>query len=215
MRLLKFLPLLLLTNCASFSDKALHFAETDLSHNTLGNLNGRYLINANRITDDYGNTLKNHTDASDLYTSIIPSYSIKNSNFTSKYLVQLKVISANEISVSLLENDSIIKCSVIKGKLKKDGYYYLKNTLFISDGIPFFFGHYECRRTRITLTDESVLFVNKAFSWNGAFFFLMAGESYNVGLEFDKIDTQIQESDTCANYNIKEVKNRLKRESKK
>jgi hypothetical protein len=86
--------------------------------------------------------------------------------------------------------DKIIFDSInIKGKIKKNGFYYLANSKVRYNGIPYLLGGYQQTKVRLGLSSKGELIVNKAYESAGALlFFMWAGEQYNTCYLFEKLE---------------------------
>ena len=76
----------------------------------------------------------------------------------------------------------------IKGKIKKNGFYYLDNSKVYCHGVPYLLGGCQQMKIRIGLSNKGDLIVNQAYESSGALlFFFWAGEQFNTCYFFKKL----------------------------
>ena len=86
------------------------------------------------------------------------------------YQFELKVLNKNRIQINYLENDKTFRERIIRGKLKKDGYFYLKNKNIRFWGIPYLAGAIHINKIRLSKTDSRNLIFDLTHHQSGAFF---------------------------------------------
>lgn len=91
---------------------------------------------------------------------------------TKTYQFELMVLDASKIRVSYLENNLVMRVRNIKGKLKSDGYFYLKNKNIGCAMIPYLFGAINFHRTRITINNDGDLVADVVHHNSGALLFI-------------------------------------------
>ncbi len=120
-----------------------------------------------------------------LVFSKLDSLELRNS--TKKFA--LRFIDTEHIEISYLINDVVKSSEIIKGRIKKNGLFYLDNKYFKSNGIPYLWGGIDVKKRRIGLSESGNLIFNGAYCREGALLFLFAaGTSYNNAYEIEKIN---------------------------
>ena len=135
--------------------------------NTLEGLNGKYSINA--LNEDskvkkywmYNNFL-NELDRK----LLIDTFHI-DSNKT--YKVKLEVLNKHELKIDYLENDKSIRERILKIRLRKDGYLYLKNKNIGFILVPYLAGALDIKKTRLSTTVDGDLIFDVVNHRSGAF----------------------------------------------
>ncbi|WP_353779867.1 hypothetical protein [Winogradskyella sp. 3972H.M.0a.05] len=182
------------TSCGvSFSKKEFRKDYVKLTESNINQLNGEYLFYPSKR---YGKPSKNKR-ASDiryanLYQEIVnESYNNKKQFDSARsdrnvYKVKLDLINKQLIKLQVYENDSIIRDTMLVGKLKK-GMFYLDNKYFKCHGVPYIFGGCQSSKRRIGLSKNKTLIVNEAASNEGALLIVLAaGYSYNASYEYSR-----------------------------
>jgi hypothetical protein len=105
---------------------------------------------------------------------------------TSKYSMTL-ICKKEEILFKYFSDTTLIETKVIKGKLNKNGFYYLDNSKIICHGIPYLLGGCKQTKLRLGLSTNGDLIINQAYKTSGAFmFFFWSGEQFNSCYFFKK-----------------------------
>ncbi|WP_196894355.1 hypothetical protein [Aureivirga marina] len=152
------LPFLFLS-CGIFKEE--YDSHLKLTENNIENLNGTFYTDA---IDEKINRIKHpNLDAK------------KELNF------EIKILNHKKIKLNFLDENTIVKSQVLKYKLKKNGFLYLKNKNFKLTGIPFLIGGFDVKKVRLTLDKEKKLILNDL----NKSFFLMGGVYY--GYRYEKI----------------------------
>lgn len=106
-----------------------------------------------------------------------------------RYHFELKCLNHKSIKISYLENDKVFRERTLKGKFKKDGYFYLKNknTGFLL--IPYLFGAIDIKRTRIILSTNENLIFDASNHRSGAalLFVFLDGRTWKYRDEYKKL----------------------------
>jgi hypothetical protein len=92
---------------------------------------------------------------------------------TSTRKFQLEIINKNHLQVKYVKDEKIIRTRIIKTKLEKDGYLYLKNKNVGFILIPYLAGAIDVKKTRMTLSEKGDLLFDVAHYHGGAFFFFI------------------------------------------
>lgn len=194
-----FLLLLLsvsLSNCASFSNKDFKNEYRKITKSEINSLNGKYSFFPIKKFDK-----KNGNSNYEISKNIINSYSYTTNdilkfedqdsiqNIHTLYSVELKITNDTELNIELFKNNYSVKKQQIKGKLKKDGLFYLDNKYQKCTGIPYLFGGCSNNKRRIAISKSNTLMINEAVDNTGALLFLFwAGPSYNSTYEFKRLE---------------------------
>lgn len=93
---------------------------------------------------------------------------------TNKYeWVVLKVIDDKHLEFSFRGFGGNPKVVLTRFMLRKNGLIFLKNAYFHLNGLPYIFGDYQVKRTRIGQTKEGALLVNGTIINEGAVLFIL------------------------------------------
>jgi len=150
-------------NCASFDKKVIN--PNPLNKEKLSELNGRYGIVHNKFDSILNHRKEGYNKQIWNYNNFITEIDRKlirdtlNLDTLKTYAFDLKILSPKRIKIDYIENGKIIKKRILKTKLKRDGYLYLrnKNTQFML--VPFLAGAIDIKRTRLTKSDaENLIF---------------------------------------------------------
>ena len=139
---------LYISSCASFSKDIISTNLKPHTYSEFKQIDGKYRIYA--VSDSL---------RTNIYENLVgvwwnsEKYKL-DLDFNNKYFAKLKLISENELKLSIYENEIEIKREVVKGKLK-NGMFYLKQNLSIS-GLPYFFGTFTNDKKRIILKNNSI-----------------------------------------------------------
>ena len=177
--------ILILQSCASFQKK----------------LSNPYLLNEKKLTTLNGTYDALNIEADTIskinwsYTSFFNEMDRKSFNPSIKldtlkhYKFELKVLSNKRIKVRYLENNNKIGEKIIKGRLKKDGYFYLKNRNIKFWGIPYLAGALHINKTRFSKTNKGNLIFDLAHHQSGAFllFIFPGGANWDYRNTYKKI----------------------------
>ncbi|MFC0605863.1 hypothetical protein [Winogradskyella pulchriflava] len=106
------------------------------------------------------------------------------------YKFGLKVLNKKKIRISYIENDTIFRERMLKAKLKKDGFLYLKNknTGFLL--VPYIAGAIDIKRTRLSKSEDGNLIFDYSHHRSGAFLIIafLDGRTWKNRLEYKRIE---------------------------
>lgn len=189
---------LVLSNCASFSNKDFKGEYSKIKETDLFSINGKYSFypvkkydQKNENSDLDLESLKKYTNSYNFITNEHLKFEQIDSisNTISDYYIELKLNNDTELNVELFKNNFSLNKQQIKGILKKDGMFYLDNKYLKCNGIPYLIGGCNNNKRRITLSKNHNLIINAAFDNTGALlFFFWAGQSHNSTYEFQRLE---------------------------
>ena len=171
---------LCISSCASFSKDIISTNLKPSNYSEFKQIEGKYrfyAISDSLMTNIYENLVGIWWN-SEKYKLDLDS--------NNKYFAELKLISENELKLSVYENEVEIKSEVIKGKLK-NGMFYLKQNLSIS-GLPYLFGTFTNDKKRIILTNNSIFIERIKHEFGAVVVIFTAGFKNTKTLEFKKIE---------------------------
>ncbi len=159
-----------------------------LSANTLTVLNGTYTIkstNADSVSKKYWmyNNFLTEIDRK-ILSDTLKIDSLKSYSFS------LTILSNKLCKISYLENNMIIRERLLKTKLKRDGYLYLKNKNVAFIFVPYLAGALDIKKTRLTKSLNGDLIFDVVSHRSGAFLVVMFldGRTWNYRNEYNKIN---------------------------
>ncbi|OBX26445.1 hypothetical protein A9996_05275 [Gelidibacter algens] len=141
---------IIIQSCASFDKKLIN--PNSLNKRNLTELNGRYGI----VHLEFDSISKEYKKQIWTYNNFFKEIDRKLIKDTLKldslktYTFNLKVISPKKIKIDYIENGKIFKERILKTKLKKDGYLYLKNKNVQFLLVPYIAGALDVKKTRFT-----------------------------------------------------------------
>jgi len=155
-------------SCATFKSSPNEISTLERSNLEL--LNGRYEISSSEHLEkfksfDYHNFLR-EIDRKILKDTL-------DIDSTKHNQVELNVLNSRRLEVKYLEDDKVIRRRIIKIKLKKDGYLYLKNKNIGFSLIPYLFGRLDVKRTRVTINENDNLVLDVSHFRGGAVFLII------------------------------------------
>lgn len=185
-----FTIILLLSSCASFSDKIVKENKQALSENDLSKMEGKFELFPDLKYDEKGN--EQGIDSQESKARYNLNYFVKSQKkeyvFSNSYIVEVKLLDKKRLQFITKKEDSIIENVELAGKLK-NGFFYLDNKYLKRNGIPYLAGGYDNHKTRIGLSKDDGLLVNYAYDNSGAILFMFwAGSSYNLGYHYKRIE---------------------------
>ncbi len=160
---------MIIQSCASFQENVIN--PNLLTEKNISELNGKY-----KILNIEADSIKNKYWASNNFFTELESKISPISDkldYLKTYHFEINVLSKKRIQINYIENDKIYRKRVIKGKLKKDGYFYLKNKNVKLWGIPYLAGAIHINKTRISKTDNGNLIFDLTHHQSGAFLLLV------------------------------------------
>lgn len=153
-----------LQNCVSFEKNLTN--NFPLNKNNLLKINGRYEIlnlNADSISKLYW--INNN------FLTTIDRKLLKDTlkiDASKIYNFELSIINEKSLKIKYIENEKIIRERIIKTRLNKDGYIYLKNKNIGFKLIPYIFGGIDIKKTRISKSENGNLILDVANHTSGA-----------------------------------------------
>ncbi len=164
---------MLLQSCASFDKELLN--PHPLNESNISNINGTYKIVSAKydsIAMETGNQIWRYQN----FLTEIDRKLIKDTlklDTLKFYSVELKILNSKELKVNYLENGKVFRERIIKTKLKKDGYLYLKNKNIQFLLIPYIFGALDIKKTRLTKSIDGHLVLDVNNHKSGAAMLVM------------------------------------------
>lgn len=164
-----------------------------LSNENLNELNGRYGIVAVKIDGDSFSRINDNWTEDNFFTENNRGYLKRNMQLDSlkSYSFELKILSSKSLQISYIEDDKILCERIIKTKLKKDGYLYLRNKNVLPILIPFILGGMDVKRTRISKFENGDVVLDVANHQSFGFILLSSyydSMTYKYRLQYKKID---------------------------
>ena len=106
------------------------------------------------------------------------------------YSFDLKVLNPKKLKVSYLENGEIFRERILKTKLKKDGYLYLKNKNVGFLLVPYIAGAIDIKRTRLTKSENGNIVFDVVNHRSGAFLIVvfLDGRTWKYRQEYQQIE---------------------------
>ena len=183
----------LFQSCVSF-DKAL-INPNPLNKKKLTELNGRYGIVHNEFDSIYINKEYNYNrqiwNSNNFFTEIDRKL-IKDTlkiDTLKTYEFDLKVLSPTRIKIDYIENGKVFRERILKTKLKRDGYLYLKNKNTQIMLFPLIYGALDIKKTRISKSDDSNLIFDVAnFRYGGALVFIGDTKTWKYRQRYEPIN---------------------------
>jgi hypothetical protein len=180
----------LLQSCASF-DKDLT-NPPPLNEKNLSDLNGVYEIKQ----IDYDTVFKKFDQqmwTGNNFLKEIDRKLIKDTlhlDSLKSYKFGLKVLNKRNIKISYIENDTVFRERILKAKLKKDGYLYLKNKNIGFLLVPYIAGGIDIKRTRLSKSKNRNLVFDYSHHRSGAFLIIafLDGRTWKNRLEYKRIE---------------------------
>lgn len=180
---------LLLQSCASFDKNVMNSYKLDKSN--VEELNGLYEI----VQIDYDSVYKKYNKnlwvRNNFYKQIDRKLLKDTLHLDSlkSYKFGLEIIKENKIKVSYIENDTVFRERILKTKLKKDGYLYLKNKNTKCILVPFIAGALDVNKIRLGKNINGNLIFDYSNNRSGAFLFIIFLDSRTrkERLEYKKI----------------------------
>jgi hypothetical protein len=181
---------LCLSNCAVF-DKNLENSNR-LNKSDFNKINGQYHIT------EIGFDSINKVHHSQMWTSTnflteIDRKLLKDTlkiDSTKHYKFELEMISKKKLKITYFENDVIFRERILKTKLRKDGYLYLKNKNIGFVLVPYIFGALDVKKTRLTVAQDGSLVFDSYNHRSGAVFVVgfLNGRTWRSRSSYQKIN---------------------------
>ncbi|WP_452233022.1 hypothetical protein [Lacinutrix sp. MEBiC02595] len=190
-RIIYFLiPILILQSCATFDKNLTNLSP--LKKSNLSELDGLYEI-AQIDYDTVFKKFKQQMWTGNNFLEEIDRKLIKDTlhlDSLKTYKFGLKMINEKKIKISYIENNKVFRERILKTRLKKDGYLYLKNknTGFLL--IPYLAGAIDIKRTRLSKSENGNLIFDYSNHRSGAFLIIafLDGTTWKNRLEYKKIE---------------------------
>jgi len=187
-----FYPILILVilfqSCASFDKELIN--PKPLNKENLTELNGRYEI----VRQGFDSISKEYKHQIWIYNNFVKEIDRKLIKDTLKidslktYAFDLKVLSTKEIKIDYLEDGKVFKERILKTKLKKDGYLYLKNKNLQLMLVPVILGGIDLKKTRFTKSENGNLVFDVAnFRYAAALIFIGDTKTWKYRQEYERI----------------------------
>ncbi|MFD2543746.1 hypothetical protein ACFSSB_15575 [Lacinutrix gracilariae] len=180
-------------SCASFDKELIN--PNPLKKESLNELNGKYGIVHNEFDSIHIDKEHNYNrqiwNSNNFFTEIDRKL-IKDTlkiDTLNTYSFNLRVLSPKKLKVEYLENGKIFRERILKTKLKRDGYLYLrnKNTQFML--IPIIAGTIDIKKTRLTKTEKGTLVFDVAnFRYFAALIFIGDTRTWKYRQEYEQIE---------------------------
>lgn len=175
-----------LQNCVSFEKNLTN--NFPLNKNNLLKINGRYEIlnlNADSISKPYW--INNN------FLTAIDRKLLKDTlkiDASKIYNFELSIINEKSLKIKYIENEKIIRERIIKTRLNKDGYLYLKNKNIGFKLIPYIFGGIDIKKTRISKSENGNLILDVANHTSGAALLVvfLDGKTWKYRNEYKKLN---------------------------
>lgn len=155
---------LLLQNCVTFDKKLVN--PVLVNKTNINDLNGRYEMFSSsddtirikqKLTQSFLNEMQINISKRDTILD-----SLKNYEFA------IEVINNKKIKLSFFEDGNRFKSMFLKGKLKKDGYFHIKNKVK-TWGIPYLVGALHINKKRLSVSKKGDLIFDSSHHRSGAF----------------------------------------------
>ncbi len=175
-------------SCSIFSPKVIPKDKVLLTEESFDKLDGSYKIFPNlEIRENTKFKPVKENAYSNLHSYIGERTIIFDS--LSDYLVDIKVVSKNSLSFTFKSDKIDLEKILISGELKKDGLFYLHNSIKECKGIPLIFGRCNIRKARIGQTENNDLLFNVARDNSGTFLVVFStGIRSNSAFIYEKIE---------------------------
>ena len=182
----------LFQSCASFEKELIN--PNPLNKEKLTELNGRYEIVHNKFDsilvykeENYNRQIWNSNN----FLTEIDRKLIKDTleiDTLKTYAFDLKILSSKRIKINYIENGKGFRKRILKTKLKRDGYLYLRNKNIQFMLVPFLLGAIDIKKTRITKSDNGTLIFDVAnFRYGAALIIVGDTRTWKYRQEYDRI----------------------------
>lgn len=179
---------LLLSGCASFSDRPIRRHKVKLDKDEISKISGTYQLYPDLAYTKNGvaETLRYQpiTERFHQYISKRRIYFKPSENVT----VDVRVIDNNQISFNFKKDSLIVDSVILSARLQSRGLLLLGNKYVEFQGVPYILGGSKSEKTRIGLASDGGLILNHAYDDSGALLlFIGAGLSYDSAYHFKRI----------------------------
>jgi len=169
-------------SCATFSSEFQNGGNLNITN--INSINGKYEIVPIQV-----DTTKRRFISGRLNYNLIQEFErnpfsavyVNYDEDSTNYIVEFEIKNSKDIEIKFLNNDQVYNSKILKYKLKKDGFLYLKNDNTKSWGVPYLFGVMDINKNRISVNEESNLVLDVANFRGGAMLliaFLDGGRTY-------------------------------------
>lgn len=176
-------------SCASFDKELIN--PNPLNKENLSDLNGRYGI-VYLESDSIKKRNKNQVWVHKNFLKEIDRKLIKDTlklDSLKTYAFDLKVLNPKKIQISYIENGIMFKERILKTKLKKDGYLYLKNKNVQFLLVPYIAGALDIKKTRLSKLKNGNLIFDVSNHRSGAALLIvfLDGKTWKYRQEYERI----------------------------
>lgn len=176
-------------SCTSFNQNLIN--PNPLNEENLSELNGRYEI-VPIESDSAKKTNKNLVWVHNNFLKEIDRKLIKDTlklDSLKTYAFDLKILNPNQIRINYIENGLLFKERILKIKLKKDGYLYLKNKNIQFLLLPYIAGALDVKKTRLSKLKNGNLIFDVANHRSGAALLVvfLDGKTWKYRQEYERI----------------------------
>tara|TARA_R110002073_G_scaffold115037_1_gene252505 strand:+ start:596 stop:1204 length:609 start_codon:yes stop_codon:yes gene_type:complete len=180
-------------SCASFDKELIN--PNPLNKEKLTELNGRYGIVHNEFDSIHIDKEHNYNRQiwnSNNFLTEIDRKLIKDTleiDTLKTYAFNLKVLSPKRIKIDYIENGKVFRERILKTKLKRDGYLYLRNKTTQIMLFPLIYGAFDIKKTRISKSDNGNLLFDVAnFRYGGALIIIGDTRTWKYRQEYERIE---------------------------
>jgi hypothetical protein len=184
---------ILFQSCASFNKELIN--PNPLNKEKLTELNGRYGIVHNKFDSIHIDKEHNYNhqiwNSNNFFTEIDRKL-IKDTleiDTLKHYSFDLKVLSPKRIKIDYIENGKVFRERIIKTRLKRDGYLYLRNKNTQIMLFPLIYGAFDIKKIRISKSDNGNLIFDVAnFRYGGALVIIGDTRTWKYRQEYERIE---------------------------
>lgn len=184
---LKLLVLMMMSSCASYAPRMIKKVKSELSPGESSLLNGTYSMIPLATYNRKGNERESYKNS---YHKEFKDLKLTDANFDSlaNYKVTLKLLDNKTLRSVLVKDGQKIDSIKITGKFRSSGMFHFKGNNLSCTGIPYILGGCSANKTRIGLTKNGNLLINRAYSSGGAMLLIFgAGSAHNTASSFLKL----------------------------
>ena len=172
------LPSIFLVSCASFQSRHTREIKQNLTEDILSSFPKKYesVSHGGFFRDNKSDTSK----PVQLFKVLADSTQF--SSIADEKYVEIAFPNKNIVLFKLYSDTTLVRQVKLSGKLKKDGFFHLNNTLRKCHGLPYILGGCYIRKTRLGVSKSGDLIMNNAIDSYGAFMLVLGfGYRYNAG----------------------------------
>ncbi len=180
---------LLFSSCASFSDSPISRHKIKLRENNVSKLSGTYQLFPDlAYTKTGGTDMLRNQPKTERFHQYISKRKI-DFNHSGNFSVEVKLLGNKQVGFYFKKDSFIVDSVTLSARLQSRGLLLLGNKYLEVQGVPYIFGGSKSEKTRIGLASDGGLILNHAYDRSGAFFFFMAGQSYDNAYHFKRINS--------------------------